>query len=136
METWQPKMISWPHDEFPRTVFGNSTDLVFPAYVFQAGKFSLVPTVINIVAALTSIGMVWTSKLRLKWVFHLFVCYFWLIFSCWQGTVLCDIILLNCLNGADRYKAKKFEEVLYHNGLFFIFHFSVPARPCSRSRQV
>ncbi|XP_037531759.1 P2X purinoceptor 3a [Nematolebias whitei] len=51
----------------------------------KAGKFSLVPTVINIVAALTSIGM---------------------------GTVLCDIILLNCLNGADRYKAKKFEEVM------------------------
>ncbi|XP_013862272.1 P2X purinoceptor 3a [Austrofundulus limnaeus] len=51
----------------------------------KAGKFSLVPTVINIVAALTSIGM---------------------------GTVLCDIILLNCLNGADRYKAKKFEEVI------------------------
>ncbi|XP_017283718.1 P2X purinoceptor 3a [Kryptolebias marmoratus] len=50
----------------------------------KAGKFSLVPTVINVVAALTSIGM---------------------------GTVLCDIILLNCLKGAEQYKAKKFEEV-------------------------
>lgn len=28
-----------------------------------------------------------------------------------QGTVLCDIILLNFLKGADHYKAKKFEEV-------------------------
>lgn len=28
-----------------------------------------------------------------------------------QGTVLCDIILLNFLKGADQYKAKKFEEV-------------------------
>lgn len=29
-----------------------------------------------------------------------------------QGTVLCDIILLNFLKGADQYKAKKFEEVI------------------------
>lgn len=28
-----------------------------------------------------------------------------------QGTVLCDIILLNFLKGAEQYKAKKFEEV-------------------------
>ncbi|KAM4585707.1 P2X purinoceptor 3a [Fundulus diaphanus] len=50
----------------------------------MARKFSLVPTVINVMAALTSIGM---------------------------GTVLCDIILLNCLKGAQQYKEKKFEEV-------------------------
>jgi len=30
-----------------------------------------------------------------------------------QGTVLCDIILLNFLKGAEQYKAKKFEEVKY-----------------------
>lgn len=30
-----------------------------------------------------------------------------------QGTVLCDIILLNFLKGADQYKAKKFEEVFF-----------------------
>lgn len=29
-----------------------------------------------------------------------------------QGTVLCDIILLNFLKGAEQYKAKKFEEVI------------------------
>lgn len=33
-----------------------------------------------------------------------------------QGTVLCDIILLNFLKGADQYKAKKFEEVSWRCG--------------------
>lgn len=33
-------------------------------------------------------------------------------YLCRQGTVLCDVILLNFLKGADQYKAKKFEEVL------------------------
>ncbi|KAM6205413.1 P2X purinoceptor 3 [Sarcoramphus papa] len=50
----------------------------------NAGKFGIVPTLINMVAAFTSIGV---------------------------GTVLCDIILLNFLKGAERYKACKFEEV-------------------------
>ncbi|XP_075439333.1 P2X purinoceptor 3, partial [Ascaphus truei] len=50
----------------------------------NAGKFNIIPTLINIVAAFTSVGV---------------------------GTVLCDIILLNFLKGADQYKAKKFEEV-------------------------
>ncbi|KAK0149416.1 P2X purinoceptor 3 [Merluccius polli] len=50
----------------------------------NAGKFSTIPTLINMVAAFTSIGL---------------------------GTVLCDIILLNFMKGADQYKAKKFEEV-------------------------
>ncbi|KAM6953364.1 P2X purinoceptor 3a [Aplochiton taeniatus] len=49
-----------------------------------AGKFNPVPTLINLVAAFTSVGL---------------------------GTVLCDVILLNFLKGADQYKAKKFEEV-------------------------
>ncbi|KAM6115166.1 P2X purinoceptor 3 [Pterocles gutturalis] len=50
----------------------------------SAGKFGIVPTLINTVAAFTSIGV---------------------------GTVLCDIILLNCHKGAKHYKARKFEEV-------------------------
>ncbi|XP_057705366.1 P2X purinoceptor 3a [Corythoichthys intestinalis] len=50
----------------------------------QAGKFNTIPTLINLVAAFTSIGL---------------------------GTVLCDLILLNFLKGAKQYKAKKFEEV-------------------------
>ncbi|XP_036407679.1 P2X purinoceptor 3a [Megalops cyprinoides] len=50
----------------------------------SARKFYIVPTLINIVVAFTSVGV---------------------------GTVLCDIILLNFLKGADQYKAKKFEEV-------------------------
>ncbi|XP_076878534.1 P2X purinoceptor 3a [Brachyhypopomus gauderio] len=50
----------------------------------NAGKFSLIPTIINVVAACTSVGL---------------------------ATVLCDIILLNFLKGAEQYKAKKFEEV-------------------------
>lgn len=35
-----------------------------------------------------------------------------LLYLSWQGAVLCDIILLNFLKGAEQYKAKKFEEVL------------------------
>ncbi|KAE8285895.1 P2X purinoceptor 3 [Larimichthys crocea] len=50
----------------------------------NAGKFDTIPTLINLVAAFTSVGL---------------------------GTVLCDVILLNFLKGADQYKAKKFEEV-------------------------
>ncbi|XP_048852324.1 P2X purinoceptor 3b [Brienomyrus brachyistius] len=50
----------------------------------NAGKFNMIPTIINMVAAFTSVGV---------------------------GTVLCDIILLNFLKGAEQYKAKKFEEV-------------------------
>ncbi|XP_059202550.1 P2X purinoceptor 3a [Centropristis striata] len=50
----------------------------------KAGKFDTIPTLISLVAAFTSVGL---------------------------GTVLCDIILLNFLKGADQYKAKKFEEV-------------------------
>ncbi|XP_058877277.1 P2X purinoceptor 3-like [Acipenser ruthenus] len=50
----------------------------------NAGKFNMIPTLINIVTAFTSVGV---------------------------GTVLCDLILLNFLKGADQYKAKKFEEV-------------------------
>lgn len=38
-----------------------------------------------------------------------------------QGTVLCDIILLNFLKGAEQYKAKKFEEVVFR--LWFIYSF-------------
>ncbi|KAK2852392.1 hypothetical protein Q7C36_007593 [Tachysurus vachellii] len=50
----------------------------------DAGKFNMIPTLINMVAAFTSVGV---------------------------GAVLCDIILLNFLKGADLYKARKFEEV-------------------------
>ncbi|XP_028834111.1 P2X purinoceptor 3b [Denticeps clupeoides] len=66
----------------------------------NAGKFDMIPTLINMVAAFTSVGV---------------------------GTVLCDIILLNFLKGADQYKAKKFEEVSevqvdkstsYFNGMY------------------
>uniref|UniRef100_A0A3Q3VPK2 P2X purinoceptor n=1 Tax=Mola mola TaxID=94237 RepID=A0A3Q3VPK2_MOLML len=51
----------------------------------NAGKFDTIPTLINLVAAFTSVGL---------------------------GTVLCDLILLNFLKGAEQYKAKKFEEVI------------------------
>ncbi|XP_064369514.1 P2X purinoceptor 3 [Dromaius novaehollandiae] len=50
----------------------------------SAGKFSIVPTLINVVAAFTSVGV---------------------------GSVLCDLILLHFLKGAEHYKARKFEEV-------------------------
>ncbi|XP_068800597.1 P2X purinoceptor 3 isoform X2 [Struthio camelus] len=50
----------------------------------SAGKFSIVPTLVNVVAACTSVGV---------------------------GSVLCDLILLHFLKGAEHYKARKFEEV-------------------------
>ncbi|NXE58010.1 P2RX2 protein, partial [Casuarius casuarius] len=50
----------------------------------QAGKFSLIPTVINVATALTSVGM---------------------------GSFLCDWILLSCMNKDQVYSRRKFEQV-------------------------
>ncbi|NXD17561.1 P2RX2 protein, partial [Nothocercus nigrocapillus] len=50
----------------------------------QAGKFSLVPTAINLATALTSVGL---------------------------GSFLCDWILLSCMNKQQAYSSRKFEEV-------------------------
>ncbi|XP_064198000.1 P2X purinoceptor 3a [Anguilla rostrata] len=61
--------------------FGIRFDIIVSG---TARKFSVIPTLINVVAAFTTIGV---------------------------GTVLCDIILLNFLKGGDKYKAIKFEEV-------------------------
>ncbi|XP_067837789.1 P2X purinoceptor 3-like, partial [Heptranchias perlo] len=49
----------------------------------KASRFDIIPTVINMVTAFTSIGV---------------------------GAVICDLILLNFLKGAEKYKASKFEE--------------------------
>lgn len=83
-----------------------------PLCVHQAGKFDTVPTLINLVAAFTSIGLVRGSVLerseqKTSAASHLYS----LLCLCLQGTVLCDLILLNFLKGAEQYKAKKFEEV-------------------------
>ncbi|XP_052006094.1 P2X purinoceptor 3a [Xyrauchen texanus] len=70
----------------------------------NAGKFSAVPFMINLVAAFTSVGL---------------------------ATVFCDIILLNFLKGAEQYKAKKFEEVSgvetqsFHKRLYQSSHKSI-----------
>ncbi|XP_054828214.1 P2X purinoceptor 3 [Eublepharis macularius] len=69
----------------------------------NAGKFNIIPTLINTVAAFTSVGV---------------------------GTVLCDIILLNFLKGADQYKAKKFEEVTDQ-----VLHPASSSNPMYRSSQ-
>ncbi|KAL7991939.1 hypothetical protein Chor_016195 [Crotalus horridus] len=69
----------------------------------NAGKFNIIPTLINCVAAFTSVGV---------------------------GTVLCDIILLNFLKGADQYKAKKFEEVSET-----VLHPNIPSSSVYRSDQ-
>ncbi|KAJ8382393.1 hypothetical protein SKAU_G00031710 [Synaphobranchus kaupii] len=61
--------------------FGIRFDIIVSG---MARKFSVIPTLINVVTAFTTIGV---------------------------GTVLCDIILLNFLKGGDKYKAIKFEEV-------------------------
>ncbi|XP_053923402.1 P2X purinoceptor 3 isoform X2 [Cuculus canorus] len=74
----------WP-DGTERRTLTKAFGIRFDVLVYgSAGKFAIVPTLVNAVAALTSIGL---------------------------GTVLCDIILLNFLEGAERYKAHKFEEV-------------------------
>lgn len=80
--------------------------------LWQAGKFNMIPTLINMVAAFTSVGVVSLSVRTItqhchQWTDRATV--FSTIFL--QGTVLCDIILLNFLKGAEQYKAKKFEEV-------------------------
>lgn len=84
--------------------------------IFQAGKFDLIPTVINVVAACTSVGLVRSmthAHTHTQVCGHIYTIYYitnpisrWL-----QATVVCDIILLNFLKGAKQYKAKKFEEV-------------------------
>ncbi|RLV97222.1 hypothetical protein DV515_00011986 [Chloebia gouldiae] len=74
----------WPDGSERRTLI-KAFGIRFDVLVYgSAGKFGIVPTLINTVAAFTSIGV---------------------------GTVLCDIILLNFLKGAEHYKARKFEEV-------------------------
>ncbi|XP_071415654.1 P2X purinoceptor 3 [Pithys albifrons albifrons] len=74
----------WP-DGSERRTLTKAFGIRFDVLVYgSAGKFGIVPTLINTVAAFTSIGV---------------------------GTVLCDIILLNFLKGAEHYKARKFEEV-------------------------
>ncbi|XP_021411674.2 P2X purinoceptor 3 [Lonchura striata] len=74
----------WPDGSQRRTLI-KAFGIRFDVLVYgSAGKFGIVPTLINTVAAFTSIGV---------------------------GTVLCDIILLNFLKGAEHYKARKFEEV-------------------------
>ncbi|KAM9606912.1 P2X purinoceptor 3 isoform 3-T3 [Morphnus guianensis] len=74
----------WP-DGTERRTLTKAFGIRFDVLVYgNAGKFGIVPTLINTVAAFTSIGV---------------------------GTVLCDIILLNFLKGAEHYKARKFEEV-------------------------
>lgn len=92
-------------------------------YLFQAGKFNTIPTLINLVAAFTSVGLVRICDQAKdnKNVFFLFAVSFdyTLCYLCRQGTVLCDIILLNFLKGAEQYKAKKFEEVMH----VLIMHF-------------
>ncbi|XP_039562568.1 P2X purinoceptor 3 isoform X2 [Passer montanus] len=80
----------WPDGSERRTLI-KAFGIRFDVLVYgSAGKFGIVPTLINTVAAFTSIGV---------------------------GTVLCDIILLNFLKGAEHYKARKFEEVGHGAGL-------------------
>ncbi|XP_007900134.1 P2X purinoceptor 2 [Callorhinchus milii] len=62
-------------------VYGIRIDIIIHG---QAGKFSVVPTIINIAAALTSVGL---------------------------GSFLCDWILLTFMNKNEVYSDKKFEEV-------------------------
>ncbi|XP_067910939.1 P2X purinoceptor 2 isoform X3 [Heterodontus francisci] len=63
-------------------VFGIRIDIIVHG---EAGKFNIIPTIINIAAALTSIGV---------------------------GSFLCDWILLTFMNKNDIYSARKFEEVI------------------------
>ncbi|XP_067152004.1 P2X purinoceptor 3 [Apteryx mantelli] len=78
------KYYRWPNGTEYRTLtkaFGIRFDVLVHG---SAGKFGIVPTLINVVAAFASVGV---------------------------GSVLCDLILLHFLKGAEHYKARKFEEV-------------------------
>ncbi|MED6231403.1 hypothetical protein ATANTOWER_028331 [Ataeniobius toweri] len=91
-ENYASKGYNFRFAKYYKTADGTDFRSLHKAYAVRfdvmvtgtARKFSLIPTVINVIAALTSIGM---------------------------GTVVCDLILLNCLKGAEQYKKKKFEEV-------------------------
>ncbi|XP_072444100.1 P2X purinoceptor 2-like isoform X2 [Chiloscyllium punctatum] len=70
---------------FPLSFIIEKAGATFDELSQTAGKFDIVPTVINIAAALTSIGV---------------------------GSFLCDWILLTFMNKNDVYSARKFEEVI------------------------
>lgn len=76
----------------------------------QAGKFSLIPTIINLATALTSVGVVRNSLWGLSGYgvstgpSHTGLC--------WpQGSFLCDWILLTFMNKNKVYSHKKFDKV-------------------------
>ncbi|XP_060125805.1 P2X purinoceptor 2 [Zootoca vivipara] len=83
---------------------GKSTRTLIKAYGIridvivhgQAGKFSLIPTIINLATALTSVGVV-----RLQLITLLLR----------QGSFLCDWILLTFMNKNDIYSARKFDQM-------------------------
>ncbi|XP_054450419.1 P2X purinoceptor 2 isoform X1 [Pteronotus mesoamericanus] len=78
----------------------------------QAGKFSLIPTIINLATALTSVGVVRSAHRGLDacggWgSHHALTC-----LSRWpQGSFLCDWILLTFMNKNKVYSHKKFDKV-------------------------
>ncbi|XP_039327528.1 P2X purinoceptor 2 isoform X1 [Saimiri boliviensis] len=79
----------------------------------QAGKFSLIPTIINLATALTSIGVVrnplWGPSGCRDGVHQVFTPWSPL---CWpQGSFLCDWILLTFMNKNKVYSHKKFDKV-------------------------
>ncbi|XP_077575579.1 P2X purinoceptor 3-like isoform X4 [Stigmatopora nigra] len=93
----------------------------------DAGKFNMIPTLINLVAAFTSMGVEHLHRYAILERHQtgscpsllyghefLFSMIFKVLDIVMQGTVLCDIILLNFLKGAELYKAKKFEKHVQH----------------------
>uniref|UniRef100_A0A8C3QF20 P2X purinoceptor n=1 Tax=Cyanoderma ruficeps TaxID=181631 RepID=A0A8C3QF20_9PASS len=88
----------WPNGSERRTLI-KAFGIRFDVLVYgSAGKFGIVPTLINTGDS----GLApWGSRGSPQ---H-------------GGTVLCDIILLNFLKGAEHYKARKFEEVRHGDGV-------------------
>lgn len=89
--------------------------------LWQAGKFNMIPTLINMVAAFTSVGVVSLSARITTTLAPVGRLSNRFLNCVLQGTVLCDIILLNFLKGAEQYKAKKFEEVSCGAIMFVVF---------------
>ncbi|KAF6082314.1 purinergic receptor P2X 2 [Phyllostomus discolor] len=78
----------------------------------QAGKFSLIPTIINLATALTSIGVVRHTHWGLNTCGGRGSCPALTRLSCWpQGSFLCDWILLTFMNKNKVYSHKKFDKV-------------------------
>lgn len=75
-----------------------------PSLIFQAGKFGIVPTVVNLGAALTFLSLV-SWSLQLKYCFQENIMRRRVFFL--QVPVVADWVMLTCMGKRDLYKKHK-----------------------------